>query len=199
MSGTKGIEMEHIRLAMIRDDLADVPQFPLPAPYTVRWYRPGDAATWRRVQIASDRYGEFPPEKFEREFGRDEAALGQRQCYLCDGEGHGIGTMTAWLNADYHGRPCGRVHWVAIVPEMQGRGLSTPLMAITCNRLRELGHARAYLTTATVRVPALNLYLKFGFLPDLRDGEGLRGWRLVGPHLKKEYWQRAVACVPQRG
>ena len=63
------------------------------------------------------------------------------------------GTTTAWYNEDYRGLPFGRVHWVAIVPEMQGRGLAKPIMSAVCHRLRELGHGRAYLTTTTVRIP----------------------------------------------
>jgi GNAT superfamily N-acetyltransferase len=188
--------MENIPVVMIRETLEDVPQFTLPAPYAVRWYRPGDEETWLRVQRASDKYGTFPPDKFEHQFGRDEQALRERQCYLCDAEGHEIGTITAWF-VEYRGQRYGRIHWVAVVPEMQGRGLSKPLMTVACNRLRELGHDRAYLDTATVRVPAINLYLKFGFLPDIRGEDDLRAWRLVGPHLRPQYRDRAAAQLPE--
>ena len=189
--------MEHIDVAMTREHLDEIPQFALLEPFTVRMYRRGDAEVWRRIQIASDEYGAFPPEKFARVFGRDEAVLAERQFYLCDGEGEAIGTMTAWFGEAAEWQGWGRVHWVAVVPECQGRGLSKPLMTATLNRLRELGHERAYLTTATVRPPAINLYLKFGFLPLVRGGEDLRAWRLVAPHLRAGYWERAVARVPE--
>jgi len=186
-----------IHIAMIRGNLEGIPQFALPPPYAVRWYRPGDEATWMRIQAASDSYGSFPPGKFEQEFGRDERALRERQCYLCDAAGNAFGTTTAWFNDDYRGQPHGRVHWVAIVPEMQGRGLARPMMTLVLNRLRELGHRRAYLTTATVRTAALNLYLKFGFVPEIRSETDRLAWLGVRHSIRPDYWQRALSAVPE--
>ena len=56
-------------------------------------------------------------------------------------------------------------------------GLAKPLMTVVCNRLRELGHQRAYLTTATIRIPAIRLYLKFGFRPDIQNEQDRQAWR----------------------
>jgi GNAT superfamily N-acetyltransferase len=188
--------VENLRVEMIRESLEDLPQFPVPAPCTLRWYRPGDEAAWLRIHLEADAHNTFTPRTFEEQFGRDPRVLAERQCYLCDAEGEAIGTTTAWFH-DYRGRPFGRVHWVAIVPAMQGRGLANPLLTAVCNRLRALGHERAYLSSATVRVPALNLYLKFGFLPVVRTEEDLRAWSLVRPWIRPDYWTAAAAAVPE--
>ncbi|NQT53651.1 GNAT family N-acetyltransferase [bacterium] len=188
--------MEHLPVFMVRDSLDDVPQFDLPAPFAVRRYRPGDAATWLRIQKAADHYSTFHREKFAEQFGTDDGVLAERQLFLCDGEGSAVGTVTAWF-ADHRGVPHGRIHWVAIVPDIQGRGLARPMLGAACNRLRELGHPRAFLDSQTMRVPALNLYLKFGFRPDIRHDDDLRAWRLVGPHLKPAYWQWACSRVSE--
>jgi GNAT superfamily N-acetyltransferase len=80
-----------------------------------------------------------------------------------------IGTGAAWFDDDFGGARIGRVHWVAILPEYQGRGLSKPLLSAICRRLRELGHGRAYLATASARSRAIQLYLRFGFVPLTRN------------------------------
>lgn len=169
---------EHIvPVAMRRDDLVGFPCHELPPGYAFRWYRPGDEKVWTDIWTRSDRYNMISPGVFRREFGTDEAILAERQCYLLGPEGVEIGTVTAWLPDDSHDPSYGRVHWVAIVPEMQGKGLAKPLMTRVLTRLREVGHARANLNTESVRTVAIRLYLKFGFLPEVRSETERLAWR----------------------
>jgi GNAT superfamily N-acetyltransferase len=98
-------------------------------------------------------------------------------CFLCDERQRPIGTAAAWFNDNYNGLPHGRVHWVAVIPEKQGKGFSKPLMTIICNRLRELGHERAYLGTATARFQAIRLYSLFGFLPEIKGDQDRAIWK----------------------
>ncbi|MBI2924610.1 MAG: GNAT family N-acetyltransferase [Verrucomicrobia bacterium] len=172
------VEARLLQVRMVRRSLADVPQFPLPAGFTLRRYRPGDVETWVRIEQAADRHLTGHREIHKREFAAHETLLGARQLFLCEPGGEGIGTATAWFG-DHDGEPCGRVHWMAIVPEWQGKGLGKPLLTALCNRLRELGHTRAYLITETVRVPAIKLYLKFGFVPDIRGDADRAAWQDV--------------------
>jgi GNAT superfamily N-acetyltransferase len=171
---------------MVRDDLAGLPDCSVPGPCQLRWFHPGDEQAWTGIMRAADRYNEITGEVFEREFGSDGKALSQRQCYLCDPDGRPIGTSTGWFNDHYPGQPYGRIHWVAIIPERQGRGLAKPLLSATCKRLRELGHTKLYLTTETPRLPAINLYLKFGFRPEIRNEADRRAWENVAKHLRSE-------------
>ena len=90
---------------------------------------------------------------FAKEFGSDARVLAERQFYLCDSEGKGIGTASAWWNDDYFGRRYGQVHWVAIVPQMQNKGLAKPLISVVCKRIKELGDERAFLGTSIRCVP----------------------------------------------
>jgi len=71
------------------------------------------------------------------------------------------------------------------VPRMQGRGLSKPFLSIVLKRMRELGHDRACLVTQTVRIPAINLYRKFGFIPHIRNRLDKTAWQQIGPKLKQ--------------
>ena len=189
--------MAGVSVAMVRHGLERLPQFALPEASTIRQYRPGDGAAWVRIHLAADQLNAFPPGKFEEQFGTDERPLAERQLYLCDGDGTEIGTATAWFNVCYRGQSFGRVHWVAIVPEWQGRGLAKPLLAAACNRLRELGHGRAYLTTNTARIAALNLYLSFGFVPDIREAAERAAWKQVRPWIRPAYWSPIAAVLEE--
>lgn len=174
--------VENIPLRMVRDRLDDIPRYELPAPYAIRSYRPGDELAWRQIHNQADRYNAITPELFEEQFGNDPKLLAARQFYLCEGAGQPIGTATAWLGL-YRRQNYGRVHWVAIVPEFQGLGLAKPLMTVVCERLRQLGHWQVYLTTATARIPAIALYLKFGFKPDIQSEQDRQAWRSIAAEI----------------
>ena len=176
---------ENISVSMIRATLNDLPHFALPAPYTLRWYEPGDEQAWVAIHVAADAYNLFTMATFAQEFGADRALLSTRQAYLCDETGKPIGTTSAWFYNDEEGDPYGLVHWVAIHPTAQGKGLSKPMLGFVCERLRALGHTRGYLNTSTGRLPAINLYLQFGFVPQMRrDRETtLQAWRQVSERL----------------
>jgi ribosomal protein S18 acetylase RimI-like enzyme len=189
--------VQSIPLNMIRHNLDGIPQYPFPAPYSFRWYQPGDGETWLQIHLEADRYSTLDSETFRNSFGTNDGILAERQFYVCDGGGQAVGTTTAWFDNDYNGRRFGRIHWVALEPTVQGRGLANAMLTLACNRLVELGHDRAYLDTATVRTKALNLYLKFGFVPELRRPACLAAWRSVRPHIRSRYWQRAAAAVPE--
>jgi len=175
-----------MQVGMIRENLEDIPRFAVPEPFAIRRFRPGDEAAWVRIHEIADEYNHVTFETFDRAFGEDPAALPERMFFLCDEAGREIGTATAWYDEDYRALPFGRVHYVAIVPAFQGRGLAKPLMSVVCYRLRELGYERARLVTQTERVRAIGLYLKFGFVPDVQSDEERRAWeelRKAHPHL----------------
>lgn len=162
---------------MVRGNLENLPEFVFPPGLSLRWYRPGDEALWRQIHLAADHLNRITSDLFLQQFGSDTALLTQRQCYLFGGEGEAIGTGTAWFDDQFEGARYGRVHWIAIVPGYQGRGLGKPLLAAVCQRLRQLGHDRAYLSTSTARLPAIKLYLRFGFAPLIRSEAEDAFWR----------------------
>jgi GNAT superfamily N-acetyltransferase len=166
-----------------REHLEGIPQFALPHGFSLRWFQPDDEEHWFRIQTAADRLNEITPELFQRQFGTEQRPLADRQCYLLDSSRQAIGTGTAWFNDNFEGRSFGRVHWLAVLPESQGRGLAKPLMTAICSRLRELGHERAYLTTSTARLVAIKLYFGFGFVPLIRNEWEESLWRGIEDKL----------------
>ena len=154
---------------MRRDDLDGLPRFDLPAGFGLRAYQAGDEAAWAQIHRSADAFNRFTSQTFRDVFGHGEAALRARQKYLLGPDGQPIGTATAWAdsldapNQVAPPEPEGRVHWVAIVPEFQGRGLSKPLLSVVLQTLRDLGHTSAVLSTDDRRPVAVALYQSFGF------------------------------------
>lgn len=168
---------------MIRENLDDIPDYGLPDGYSIRQYQPGDEKSWRRIHLLADKYTDVTPDLYEKEFGSNAQMLAERQYFLVDRRGSPIGTASAWFDNRIEQSP-GRIHWVAIIPTEQGKGLAKPLLTTVCNRLKYLGHNRAHLTTQTVRIPAINLYLKFGFVPSIDSERDRQIWRQVQKHVK---------------
>jgi len=168
---------------MIRLNLKGIPQYPMPAGYLMRLYAPGDEAAWAAINGAADKYNKITPDKFKREFKEDVTELKRRCFFLREPGGRDVGTVTSWFNRDYHGRDMGRIHWVAILPEFQGRGLAKPMMTVAMNRLAEL-HDSAYLSTGIARFVAIRIYLDFGFVPEIETAGDLDRWELVRKALR---------------
>ena len=177
------ITQDYIDVRMTRENLDDIPNHMLPTGYSIRWYQSGDEIVWWRIQLLADEYNKVTPGPFEEEFGADAQVLSEHQCFLCDGDNNAIGTASAWFD-NHDGQSLGRIHWVAITPKHQGKGLAEPLLAAVCNRLKSLGHGKAYLTTQTCRVAAINLYVKFGFVPVIDSDRSKRIWEELATHVK---------------
>lgn len=176
---------------MIRTTLEALPRHDLPSGFQLRTYRDGDADHWVRIHELADKYNKVTTETFQKEFGFDIDAMRERGFFLETQAGEVIGTATAWYDDDFEGEPYGRVHWVAIIPEYQGRGLAKPLLSKVMECLAR-AHGKAYLVTSSARIPAIRLYLKYGFQPFLHNVDSIKAWDLVGtclnhPLLSKSY------------
>ena len=152
----------NVPVRMVREDLDAIPVFEVPEGYSLRWYEEGDAVHWMRIHQTCEGYAKLSPSLFEDQYGADVSTLSERIAFLCREDGLAVSTNTAWMS-DWKGGNWGRVHWVATDRQEQGKGLSKPLRTQICHRLRDLGHACAYLTTNTLRVRAISLYADFGF------------------------------------
>lgn len=178
---------QNIKVVMERASLEALPSYDLPQGFALRWYVAGDETAWRQIQAAADLHNDITADLFLKTFGNDPTAHRQRICFLMTATGEPIGTAAAWWGEEGTKGQRGRVHWVAILPAFQGRGLAKPLLTAVCQRLRELGHSSAYLTTSAARLPAINLYRQFGFVPVIRD------------ELERSVWQEIELYLQCRG
>jgi len=150
----------------------------LPDEYSFRMYAPGMERDWIRIQNQADDYINVDKNLFEREFGDHRDELSRRMMFLAHNDVL-IGSATAWFD-DINGEPgTGRLHWVAIVPEFQGRGLAVPMVSRAMALFPALDCSRAYLMTNAVRIPAISLYLKLGFTPVMRNPGEQEAWEKI--------------------
>jgi ribosomal protein S18 acetylase RimI-like enzyme len=177
-------QLPNVSVWMFNSDLTSVPRYALPEGYRMRFYREGDVAVWVRIQQAADEFIVPTAETFARSIPGEADYLAQRVMFLVDPAGTDIGTITAWNSSTFQGREMGQIHWVAIIPEAQGRGLAKPMLSAACDLLRERGYREAWLETGTGRIAALNLYLRFGFVPHPRDENERAAWQAAAPRLK---------------
>jgi GNAT superfamily N-acetyltransferase len=174
------------RVIMIRPTLKAIPEHPLPPGYHVAWYRPGDERHWLAIKAHADAYHEADAGYFWETYGADSDQLPLRQAYLYGSGDVPLGTLTAWFEA-LGGRRYGKINWMLLLPEAQGRGLSKPLLATVCARLAELEHQNALLYTLTARVPAINLYQQFGFVPLIRGQHDIAAWDEANSLLRRPF------------
>ena len=168
---------------MIRENMENIPQFPVPKGFAIRNYRPGEGRIWTRIQRAAEPYINIDDGLFMREFKRDLLAMEDRSFFLTTDAGEEIGTITAWWQPEMDGKNWGQIHWVAIHPDYQGRGLSKPMMSVAMARLQQ-SHKRCFLGTSIRRIPAIKIYLDFGFTPDLSRENAREAWAEVASVLE---------------
>lgn len=173
-----------VPLGMARAHLEAIPQFTPPPGYRLRGYAAGDVVTWTSIQRVADTLNTIDAGLFGRQYGSAPDALAERMLFVTTGEGEDVGTISAWWE---HGtRTCvpgdrGRVHWLAVRPDHQRRGLAKALMTRALTVMAR-HHASAMLDTSSGRPWAARLYLDFGFLPepsDLEDVARRAAWRAV--------------------
>jgi GNAT superfamily N-acetyltransferase len=167
---------------MVRPHLRDIPQVDLPAGYRIRTLRPDEGELWTNIWREADPWASVGPETFLKEFGDDLPALQERGFIVEDAHGVAVATITAWYNRDYHGEVVGQIHWVATRQSHWGRGIGKAMLS---HALRQMArwHDKAFLGTQTKRIPAIKLYLDFGFVPDLDHPGAREAWREVRDKL----------------
>ena len=194
--------LPHIGVIMEKRDTASYPRFELPRGYRFAAFAPGYEAKWARLQHAVGHFdslneaedvfrGEFllgrgtdwaRPRMSERRDAPPAACpcceeMRRRLVFVLDAAGDVVGAGALWP-----GRHCGperqRLHWIAVHPAHQGRGIAQALVTRLLDLYGELGYAGyVYLTSQTWSYRALSLYARFGFEPYL--GEKPKNWLSV--------------------
>jgi len=150
------------QLFMRRPTLDGLPPLPvLPTGYTLRAYREGDLGP-----LASVLRRAFDDETWTPERARTALvdAPDVRQIFAIDWQGTLAATASARLKSEYPGS--GYVHWVAVDPAHQGRGLGYAVSLAVLHAFVDLGCRDAVLKTDDPRLAAIRTYWRLGFRPE---------------------------------
>lgn len=157
--------LPYIDLLMKRDAGAPLLEAKLPEGFSIRHYIPGDEVYWAEIETS---VGEFNREMdallyFQKTFLSCTGEAERRCLFICSPEGVPVGTFTIWwLYTGKHREPW--VHWIAVRPEYQGKGLAKALFAEGMKLACSIeGDRDMYLHTQTWSWKAVRLYLKAGF------------------------------------
>lgn len=178
--------IKYFVVRMIHDDIkSSKADIPLPEGYYFANYKPGDQRQWADIETAAGEFStrEKALERFNNEFGGCELQLQSRCFFLYSPNGDAVGTSMGWYDNDFNGEKIGRLHWIALKPEYQGRHLGKPLVAKAVKRMQE-SHDKAYLTSQTTGWKAINMYLDFGFMPLYFSEDCRIAWKLLAEKLK---------------
>ena len=167
-------------LILVRPNLDDIPKPMFPQGFNVRGYRKGDERTWTRIWRDAEPFDTIKDSTFRDSLGHDEATLSERVSFVVDeNAGETIGTVTAWTEptpSESHAglEGWGRVHWIAVVPEYQGRGVGKALFSYCLQALKAFGHRETFLVTSAGRTGAVALYKKYDFVEESGGHSTLR-------------------------
>lgn len=176
--------VEYFKVTMVRENLDDIPRFAFPNGYRCRTFGRGEEGIWAEIEssVTEFKTTEKALEYFRHEFGPFLDDFESRCHFIENAKGKCIGTATAWYSRCFQGEEYGRLHWLGIVPEYQGRKLAKPLVCCVMNRLAA-SHERAYLTSQTTSYRAINIYLDFGFRPLILTENCPQAWHLMAELL----------------
>ena len=174
-------------VVMVRENGQNTREYPLPEGYHFAPFTPGDEERWVRLQAEVTHVEGYAQGKsiFREEFlqapegsscelcpGYEETA--KRTVQVKDASGNLVGVGTLWMG-DTFGPVWQRVHWVAVHPDQQGKGLAKCILARMLDLYTELGcDGPIYLTTQTKTYRAVRVYAQLGFAPYM--GEKPANW-----------------------
>ena len=149
-------------------------------------YEPGMEKDWAALQASVEHMdtAEQALARFNEELAPDQETLKNRAFFIYNPEGRLAGSAILWYGSHF-GRTLARVHWVAVAPEEQGKGLCKALMTLLMDLYRKNNLTGGlYLTSQTWSYKALNIYRQFGFKP--YTGPQLPGWKPTTDDYEQE-------------
>lgn len=138
----------------------------LPEGFHFEFYQEGDEIEWAVIETA---VFEFKDETkaldcFQEKFAPYSQELKKRMVFVTSSSGEKIGTCLAWWKEVPNGDRYPLVHWVAVKPGYQGKGIAKAMVSHVLKLLQNSENTSPiYLHTQTWSHVAIRLYQKLGF------------------------------------
>lgn len=149
------------------------PKAVLPAGFSFTTYQKGDAQAWGEIETSVLEFEnvEKAVDYFNHTYAPFQSELERRTLFIQNEGGEKVATFTAWWN--YTGtRRHPFMHWVAVKPQYQGKGLGKAIIAEGVRLMAEIeGDCDMYIPTQTWSHPAIRLYRSAGFDYDTAEAE----------------------------
>lgn len=158
-------------ILMTKTDPWNYPRHQLPRGYRFFPYSAGDEERWAELQVELSQMDNVDEAKryFKDEFMQYPEDLSSKCIFVKDWTGKTVGTASMWRGGHF-GRELHRVHWLAVHPCHQGKGIAKALMTKVLDIYTAMGSKDLiYLTSQTWSYRAINIYLDFGFTPYMGD------------------------------
>lgn len=160
----------HVRqpqLRMVRE-LADLPELVTPEGTEVRRFSPGDEARWVQLLAANGELGHWDMDRAERAFSGPQRVWREGIHFLMREE---EAAATACVQPHDATPDVPELGWVAVHPNHRGRRFGPMISLAVMHFMRGQGYERCILRTDDQRLPAIKVYLRLGFEPDLESHE----------------------------
>lgn len=136
-----------------------------PDGYSMTPYKDGDELYWAEIETSVNEFASNVDaiDYFKKDYMPHKTELYRRVYFLNDYECNKIGTISAWWS--FKGDlKVPSIHWVAIKPGYQGKGLGRSMINFGIKKSLEIdGLKDNYLHTQTWSHKAINIYIKEGY------------------------------------
>lgn len=167
------LELLMIRSLVAGDRLPDAPPG-----LAFRAFQRGDEHVWADIQSSTGQYRSASVELFECQFGTDFDSHSDRIAFVYS-DTQPVAVAAAWTPEPSVSKDWGRIHWVAVRPLFQRRGIGAMIVQFCLCQLRDCGYRFAYLTTGATNLSAIRLYRTLGFAPRPRSPEERSTWSVI--------------------
>jgi len=160
----KSIEYKHVIMRLDCNEFTTL-EPELPPGYSFRFFKPSDEKNWSRIETS---VLEFDSEQAAENYFRIAYLpyineLGKRCVFILDPEGLPVATANAWYANSELGHQAS-LHWVAVRPEYQGKGLGKAITKKTLQIFHSMENGiPVWIHTQTWSHVAIRLYHSLGF------------------------------------